>query len=50
MKTSLSVLAWLLTACLLAACATADNGRVRDAGREIRSEDGHTTLQQSIRF
>ncbi|MDR1191635.1 MAG: hypothetical protein LBK60_08255 [Verrucomicrobiales bacterium] len=35
---------------LLTACATSTNGRVTDAGREIRSDNGYQTIQQTIRF
>jgi len=38
------------TAGLLSACATANNGHVSDAGREVHNDNGYTTLQQSIRF
>jgi hypothetical protein len=44
------LLSLALTVTLLSGCATSSNGRVSDAGRELRSSDGYQTFQQSIRF
>jgi hypothetical protein len=40
----------MLSAGFLTACATSTNGHVSDAGREVRNDNGFTTLQQSIRL